>query len=93
MEVPDAMWVSVTEDTLTADLSDVRTIAVSLAWYPRLLHATAEERGQWRLIGCAQGIHWEDLDEDISVENLLVGRHSGESHASLKRWLEARGKR
>lgn len=93
MRVPDAIRVVVTDDTLTVELSDGRTIAVPLTWYPRLLHATPEEWSHWRLIGRGQGIHWENLDEDISVEGILAGRHSGESQASLKRWLEERGKR
>ena len=74
VRVPDAEDVMVTEDTLTAELSDGRTISVPLAWYPRLVHATEEERGNWRLIGGGQGIHWPDLDEDVSVEGLLAGR-------------------
>ena len=88
MAVPEAMAITVTEDTLTAELSDGRTISVPLAWYPRLGHATPEERGNWDLIGGGQGIHWLDLDEDISVENLLAGRKSGESQRSFKQWLE-----
>ena len=59
--VPDAMTIEVTEDTLTADLSDGRIISVPLAWYPRLVHATPEERNNWELIGTGQGIHWPDL--------------------------------
>ena len=85
--VPDAGEVTVTEDSLTVELSDGRTIAVPLAWYPRLVHATKEERVNWRLIGRGQGIHWPDLDEDISVEELLAGRSSGESQESFRRWL------
>jgi hypothetical protein len=65
---------------------------VPLAWYPRLLHGTPEERGHWRLIGKGHGIHWPELDEDVSVENLLAGKASGESPASFKRWLEQRAK-
>ena len=79
---------TVTEDTLTVELSDGRTIAVPLAWYPRLIHATARERGNWRLVGNGQGIHWPDLDEDVSVEGLLAGRPCGESQESFRRWLE-----
>ena len=90
VSVPEAMTFEVTEDTLTAELSDGRTISVPLAWYPRLVHATPEERGNWELIGGGQGIHWPDLDEDISVEMLLAGRKSGESHRSFQQWLEAK---
>ena len=88
--VPTAERVDVTADTLTADLSDGRTISVPLAWYPRLVHATPQERRNWRLIGDGAGIHWPDLDEDLSVEGLLAGRASGESQQSFKRWLEAK---
>ncbi len=63
---------------------------VPLAWYPRLLHGKAEERNNWRLIGEGEGIHWPDLDEDISVENVISGKPSGESQRSFKQWLEER---
>jgi len=82
--------VKVTDDTLTVDLADGRTISVPLAWYPRLLHGSSEERNNWRFIGKNEGIHWPDLDEDISIENLLMGKASGESQSSFKRWLEKR---
>jgi Protein of unknown function (DUF2442) len=85
-----ATQVTVTNDTLTVELSDGRSISVPLAWYPRLLLGTVEERSRWRLIGQGRGIHWPDLDEDISVENLLVGRPSAESQHSLKKWLGRR---
>ena len=85
-----AQRVSVTEDTLTVDLTDGRTISVPLDWFPRLAHATGKERRHWQLIGEGLGIHWPDLDEDISVENLLMGKPSGESQGSLKRWLDQR---
>ena len=88
--VPKAEDLTVTKDTLSVDLSDGRTISVPLAWFPRLLHATQEERNNWRLIGKGHGIHWEEIDEDISVEGLLAGRPSGESQASFKKWLEGR---
>ena len=90
LSVPEAETVSVSEDTLTAELSDGRTISVPLTWYPRLIHGTIKERNNWRLSGGGQGIHWPDLDEDISVESLLAGRASGESQRSLKHWLESR---
>ena len=84
--------VTVTEDSLTVDLSDGRTLSVPLTWFPRLLHGTPEERNHWRLIGDGEGIHWEDLDEDISVENLILGKPSGEGQKSFKKWLETRSK-
>ena len=90
IEIPYAVDVHATEDTLTVDLSDGRTILVPLGWYPRLEHASFEERANWRLIGKGQGIHWEDIDEDISVEGLLSGKPSGESQASFKKWLLGR---
>jgi hypothetical protein len=80
----------VTEDSLIVDLSDGRSITVPLAWYPRLVHGTPEERNNWRWIGDREGIHWPDLDEDISVENLTFGKASGESQDSFRRWLEKR---
>ena len=88
--VPAATNVVVTDDTLTVDLSDGRTISVPLAWYPRLLHGAVEERSDWRLIGRGEGIYWPQLDEDISVEGLIAGRPSGESQRSLARWIETR---
>lgn len=85
-----AQRVSVTEDALCVDLVDGRTVSAPLAWYPRLLHGTPKERSKWRLIGDGEGIHWPDLDEDISVESLVLGRPSGESQRSLTAWLEQR---
>lgn len=88
--IATAQHVTVTEDALIVDLTDGRTLSVPLVWYPRFWHSTPEERDNWRLIGQGEGIHWPDLDEDISVENLVFGKPSGESQRSLKRWLEAR---
>lgn len=82
--------VMVNDESLTVDLYDGRTISVPLEWYPRLLHATPEERNNWRLIGKGQGIHWPDLDEDISLENILLGKPSSESQRSFKQWLTER---
>jgi hypothetical protein len=82
--------VSVTDDTLTLDLVDGRTISFPLAWYPRLLNGTPDERTRWEWIGDNEGIHWPDLDEDISVAGIIAGRRSGESQRSLQRWLESR---
>jgi hypothetical protein len=80
----------ISDDSLTISLSDGRSVSVPLNWYPRLLHGTPEERSNWRLIGNNEGVHWPDLDEDISVGNLLMGQRSGESQESFKRWLEKR---
>ncbi len=85
-----AQSVQVTDEALIVDVSDGRTVSVPLAWFPRLLHGTPEERNKWRLIGDGEGIHWPALDEDISVENLILGKPSGESQKSFKKWLEAR---
>ena len=85
-----AQGVSVSDDTLTVDLADGRTVSAPVAWYPRLSHGSVPERENWRLIGRGEGIHWPDLDEDISVESLLEGRASGESQSSLERWLRSR---
>lgn len=90
IEVPFAISAETTQDTLQVDLSDGRTIIIPIAWYPRLSHASDEELNCWRLIGHGQGIHWDKLDEDISVESLLMGRCSGESQSSLKKWLQTR---
>ena len=93
ISIPAAETVTVTDDSLTVELSDGRSLSVPLAWFPRLVHATPTERKNWRLIGRGQGIHWNTLDEDISVEGLLAGKPSGESQASLKKWLSARKSR
>jgi hypothetical protein len=90
LRLPLAQDVSVTDDALVVELVDGRTVSVPLAWYPRLVHGTAEERAHWRFIGRGEGIHWPDLDEDISVAGLLAGRPSGESQRSLGRWLASR---
>ena len=86
-----AVPVSVTPRMLEAGLDDGRTIAAPLAWFPRLGHGTEAERSHARLVGQGEGLHWPDLDEDVSVEALLAGRPSVESSASLKRWLAGRG--
>jgi hypothetical protein len=90
VQVASAQNITITEDTLTVELDDGRMIAVPLAWYPRLVHGTPEERNNWQLIGDGEGIHWPDLDEDISVENLVLGKPAGESQRSFKRWLKER---
>ena len=87
IQIAYAEGITVTDDTLSVDLRDGRTISIPLTWFPRLLYASPEERKNWRLIGKGQGIHWEDIDEDISVEGLLAGKPSGESQDSFKKWL------
>jgi hypothetical protein len=82
--------VTISDDTIAVDLSDGRSVSAPLAWYPRLMHGTSGERNHWRLIGRGSGIHWPDLDEDISVENLLGRQPSGEDHASFQNWLASR---
>ncbi len=90
LKVPDAVEVSFTKERLCVTLADGRTVSAPLAWYPRLAHGSPRERRNWRFIAKGEGIHWPDLDEDISVENLLAGKPSGESAKSFKRWLDAR---
>lgn len=82
--------ISVTEDTLSVDLEDGRTIAVPITWYPRLAYGTPQERANFQISSAGYGVHWPDLDEDIGVEGLLRGKKSTESPASFERWLQRR---
>jgi len=82
--------VKVDDDTLVVDLADGRTISVPIAWFPRLAQGSRAEQSHWRLIGRGEGIHWPDLDEDISIRSLLAGRRSTETQESLRRWLAGR---
>lgn len=93
IRIPEALNVSLTDDTLSVDLNDGRSISVPIAWFPRLMHSSEQERNNWRLIGKGQGIHWEDIDEDISIEGLLAGKPSGESQESFKKWLAKRSQK
>ncbi|MCY4475762.1 MAG: DUF2442 domain-containing protein [Chloroflexi bacterium] len=90
LETPKATTIKTTDDRLTVEIADGRMVSVPLAWYPRLVHATHEERANWELHVDGEHIHWPDLDEDISVEALLAGKPSGESERSFKRWLKAK---
>ena len=90
IEIANAIDLDVSSDTLTVSLDDGRVISTPISWYPRLLHAADSERKNYRLIGNGAGIHWPDLDEDISVQGLIAGHHSLESQKSLSRWLESR---
>ncbi len=89
-QVPRAVSVSVNSEMVEVVLDDGRVISAPLAWFPRLLHGSEEERSRTRFIGNGEGLHWPDLDEDVSVEALLAGLPSAESAASLKRWLAGR---
>src|SRR4051794_36322837 len=82
--------VQFSNDSMMVHLDDGRALSIPLAWYPRLLHGSPRERTRFELIGDGEGIHWPDLDEDISVEGLLAGRRSAETDASLASWLEQR---
>jgi hypothetical protein len=86
-----AVRAEVTADTLVVDLADGRSVSVPLGWYPRLLEASPEEKSQLHLIGEGEGIHWDLLDEDISVEGIVAGRRSMESAESFQRWRQDRG--
>jgi Protein of unknown function (DUF2442) len=88
---PLASQIRVTDETLTVDLVDGRSLSIPLSWYPRLLHASQAERQNWQLLGEGYAIEWTDLDEHIGIEGLIAGRHSGESHQSFERWLATRG--
>jgi hypothetical protein len=77
--------VRVDDDTLAVDLADGRTIIVPLAWYPRLLNATLEQRSHWKLSGAGYGIHWPEIDEDLSTEGLLRGAPAAAEPARLRR--------
>jgi len=85
-----AMSVKVTDDTITVDLDDGRTLTVPTAWYPRLLHATPEERADYEIDRV--GVTWEKIEADFSIRGLLLGRKSGESPASFQFWLTNREK-
>lgn len=87
---PRAAHVTVTEDTLTVDLDDGRSISVPIVWFPRLAYGTPAERANFEIVGAGHGIHWPDLDEDIGVEGLVLGKRSAESAGSFERWLRRR---
>ena len=92
LRMPAVLDVAVSEETLRVELSDGRTLSVPTGWYPRLAYATDGERANWRIIDGGQGIHWHDLDEDVSLDGLLAGRASGEGQRSLRRWLARRSR-
>ncbi len=81
---------AVTDDTLSIDLEDGRSIEIPIGWYPRLAYGSPAERANFQISGTGYGIHWPDLDEDIGVEGILLGKKSSESPASFERWLQRR---
>jgi hypothetical protein len=82
----------VSEQSLTVSLSDGLQLLLPVEWYPRLKFGTPAERNNWRLVGDGVGIHWPDLDEDLSVEGFSAGRKSAETSRSIKEWLAERGR-
>jgi hypothetical protein len=89
-DTPEPVAARVVRGRLIVDLADGRTISVPVEWYPRLAHG---KRSEWRNLRLSYaGIHWPDLDEDISVEGLLAGLKSSESPRSLRRWLNYRAR-
>ena len=90
ISLPRAVNVSVTDDTLSVDLEDGRTVSVPIGWYPRLAHGSPAERANVQIASAGFGLHWPDLDEDIGVEGLLLGKRSNESPQSFEKWLKAR---
>ena len=90
LTLPRIVSVTVTDDTLSVDLEDGRTISGPIGWYPRLAHGTPEERARFEVSSAGYGIHWPDLDEDIGIEGFLLGKRSTESPRSFERWLQGR---
>lgn len=80
---PKAMAIVCSDDELRVSLTDGRTLSVPIAWFPRLAHASPTERAEYELLGDGEGIHWPQVDEDISVAGLLVGQPSVEAQNAL----------
>ena len=87
---PTVLRVNLTDDKLVIDLVDGRVLSIPLSWYPRLLHATPQERQNWQILGDGYAIEWIDIDEHIGIEGLLAGKSSGESQRSFQQWLSVR---
>jgi hypothetical protein len=85
-----AQSLSFSDESLSVDLVDGRTVIVPLVWYPRLWHGSRTERNNYEIFGDGSYIHWPDLDEDLTVAGLLAGKRSGESPVSLKKWAASR---
>jgi hypothetical protein len=88
--IPRILSVSINEEYLTLALEDGRVLSVPILWYPRLAYGTDEERQNFEISGGGFGIHWPQLDEDIGVKGVLMGKKSAESPESLQKWLERR---
>jgi hypothetical protein len=91
--LPRVLSVTVTDDTLSVDLEDGRSVSVPIGWYPRLAKVTESERANFEISGAGYRVHWPDLDEDIGVEGLLLGKRSSESPGSFERWLKSHTKK
>ena len=85
---PRAVGVEITDEFLTVSLADGRVVSVPISWYPRLSNALPQHRSVWEFIGEGHGIHWPELAEDISVENVLLGEPSGEGARSFAKWKQ-----
>lgn len=90
LTVPRIINMTVTDDTLSVDLEDGHTISVPIGWYPRLAHGAPAECAKFQISSAGYGVHWPDLDEDIGIEGLLLGKKSTESPSSFERWLQRR---
>jgi len=90
IQEPRGKSVKVSDEELTVDLVDGRTVVVPLGWFPRLWHGTPQEREHFEIFGDGAYIRWPDLDEDLTVAGLLAGQRSRESPQSLKKWLDSR---
>ena len=88
--LPRFVSATVTDDTLSVDMEDGRTVSVPIGWFPRLAHGSASARANAQISGAGYGLHWPDLDEDIGVEGLLLGKRSTESAQSFEKWLQGR---
>lgn len=93
LAIPRAVAVTTSDYTLSVDLEDGRGVSVPIGWFPRLAHGTTSERANVQVSGAGYGLHWPDLDEDVGVEGLLLGKKSTESPASFQRWLQRRKER
>ncbi len=90
IQEPRALFVTISDEALSVDLVDGRTVIVPLVWFPRLWHGSKQERDNFETLGDGAYLHWPDLDEDLTIAGLLEGKRSGESPKSLKKWLAAR---